>query len=49
MEDGSIVAYGNSEAIIDNDLLHQIYGDNITLDNGAITNSVVFDNWEKEG
>ena len=43
MEDGSIVAYGNSEAIIDNDLLHQIYGDNITLDNGAITNSVVFD------
>lgn len=43
MEHGEIIAYGNSQQLIQDDLLKEIYGDNIALDQGTITNSVVFD------
>ncbi|WP_294412120.1 ABC transporter ATP-binding protein [uncultured Ruminococcus sp.] len=42
MEHGEIIAYGNSQQLIRNDLLKKIYGNNIALDHGVITNSVVF-------
>lgn len=41
LKHGEIVAFGRSEEIIDERLLHEIYGSNITLDHGRF-NSVVF-------
>lgn len=42
MEHGEIIAYGNSQAIIENDLLREIYGESITLDHGQMHKSVIF-------
>ena len=42
MKNGRIIAYGNSKSIIANELLNEIYGENIALDHGQINESVVF-------
>lgn len=43
LKDGKIVAYGKSREIIDDSLLHSVYGNNISLDHGEKADSVVFD------
>lgn len=43
LQHGEIVAFGSSEAIIQESLIHEIYGDKITLDYGEKYASVVFD------
>ena len=42
MKHGQIIAYGDSKIIINNELLHDIYGNDIDLDHGKINDSVVF-------
>ena len=42
MKQGSIVAYGASVDVIQNELLSSIYGDHVVLDQGTIRKSVVF-------
>ncbi len=37
-----IALYGRSSEVINEVLLHEIYGDNISLDHGEKTDSVVF-------
>lgn len=42
MKQGELVAVGKSKEIITENLLRSVYGDNITLDHGRISDSVVF-------
>lgn len=44
LQEGEIAAFGKSSDIICNELLQQIYGQNILLDHGEKTNAVVFNN-----
>ena len=43
LKNGEIVAYGKSSDIIQEDLLHDIYGANVALEHGVRTDAVVFD------
>ncbi len=43
LKHGEMAAFGRSKDIIQNDLLRQIYGNNISLDHGEKGNSIVFD------
>lgn len=42
IKEGKVAAFGRSDDIIQNDLLYEIYGSNITLDQGKSSKSVVF-------
>lgn len=42
MKQGKIIAFGRSKEIVTEELLHSVFGKNITLDHGAISESVVF-------
>lgn len=43
LKQGKIIAFGKSSDIIQEDLLHKIYGSNISLDHGEKAASIVFD------
>ena len=43
LKQGKIVAFGKSSDIIQEELLHEIYGSNISLDHGEKITSIVFD------
>ena len=42
IDHGQLINYGSSKSIITNELLHSIYGDNISLSHGRVNESVVF-------
>ena len=42
MKEGHIIAFGRSQEIITEEMLHLVYGENVALDHGSITSSVVF-------
>lgn len=42
LKQSEIISYGSSREIIKEDLLHKIYGNNLALDHGQKTDSVIF-------
>jgi iron complex transport system ATP-binding protein len=42
LKQGTIVAYGNSRDVIQESMLQEVYGKNITLDKGGAFDCVVF-------
>ena len=42
LKEGEIISYGNSQEIIQEELLQKIYGNNITIERGQKSDSVVF-------